>query len=1118
MTRELKARYAYRLLAAIILSITIFSVPTLGKTYSGIPHYRFYTEQDLRSASRALFLEQATNGTIFLGTETGLLQFDGLSWNQVFVSEDGRGQLGSIYFDQDQVFSGLYQYAGKLLIDPENKIVFSSLNEKPFGKELSEFFGKILPWGKDRIIFLGTRSVAVFDKRDGTFKFQSLGKWSKHAFVCDDILHLSTPEGIYVFNSEGNLESSSIFSEFNREKTIEATAELPNGDLLIGTISRGVFLKSKDGISPSVYTELEQYSQHPLTDLKLMPDNRLIAVLSGLGLLIFNPDGSVSERLDGNVDFRFRDARTVLLDKNGSLWIMFTATVAKVILDAPLTEIDQRLRPSLYYPKLHYLDGDLLLHSNSQLLKAQFDASNRLSGFAPAFKEHSKHVITAATGPDGLYIRSKDTIGLFRNGESKHLGAGESVDAMIVPKNDASRLVTITPTHINLMQRAGDRLIQIDQTTNPSGYPYHIAGEASGDLWVENGMDVVTRITIKENKIHAKKYGPKSGLPLGWITLWAHNDEVLFSTGEHVLKYNAGRDRFVENDILDSLFPREGRAIHRAATDPNGNIWISINQSNKILWKQTSENYQIDHDSLASLGKSYFHKILFPTEKETFIATAHQLFNLNIDLATTAKDPPDTRIISIRNPDKAAFYYQSLDKENPKPLKLSYDSNNILFRISNSYSRSLSGHQYRYFLHGLSQDWSEWSNTSELHFTNLDHGEYAIDIETRLGNGKFLSPISYSFEIKPSLFRTPWAYICYLIGALTLIAAIIQITSRKLKSQNTKLEQMVNERTQEIEHKSHALEEQATLLEAKNAQLATAFDELHNTQDKLLSTARKAGMAEVATNVLHNVGNVLNSINIGVSNLSLKLSHSRIGRLEKVASLLHQNKDQLPTFLSESPQGRAVPDYLEQLAKVMGDEFQSLISEVDGLSSNIDHVKRVISTQQAHAKTVDIIQPIDLRELIEAATQMVIEDSEKHAYRVERDLDPELIIESDKHKILQMLTNFVKNAKESIQQSNVEVGRIAFIGRFSSDRKSITLTISDNGVGIEADALEKIFTHGFTTKFDGHGFGMHSCANTIKSLGGELQIDSEGLGQGAKVTLTLPQSASINKAEEAAVL
>ena len=109
-----------------------------------------------------------------------------------------------------------------------------------------------------------------------------------------------------------------------------------------------------------------------------------------------------------------------------------------------------------------------------------------------------------------------------------------------------------------------------------------------------------------------------------------------------------------------------------------------------------------------------------------------------------------------------------------------------------------------------------------------------------------------------------------------------------------------------------------------------------------------------------------------------------------------------------------------------------------------------------------------------------------------------------KHKVLQILINLVRNAKYACDASENPVKRLTL--RVVNNPDRIQISVIDTGIGISAENLPHIFEHGFTTRKDGHGFGLHSAAMAAKEMGGSLTVFSAGINQGATFTLELPHS------------
>ena len=279
--------------------------------------------------------------------------------------------------------------------------------------------------------------------------------------------------------------------------------------------------------------------------------------------------------------------------------------------------------------------------------------------------------------------------------------------------------------------------------------------------------------------------------------------------------------------------------------------------------------------------------------------------------------------------------------------------------------------------------------------------------------------------------------------------------------------------------------------------------ELKATQEKLIETAHKAGMAEVAADVLHNVGNVLNSINVSTTVIKEKVSNSEVANLEKVAGIINEHTDDLGTFLTEDPQGKHIPVYLTEVSKCLQNEQTDIIGKLKVLTNNVQHIKDIVGMQQSYAKVSGIEVQTSLSKLAEDAIQINSAGLERHGARLIREYDELGDVEIDKQKVLQVLVNLISNAKYALSGCDKEE-KLLTIRIYKHGEERFRVEVADNGVGISEDNLAKIFSYGFTTKKDGHGVGLHSSALAAKELGGSLTVHSDGLGQGATFTLELP--------------
>jgi PAS domain S-box-containing protein len=281
-----------------------------------------------------------------------------------------------------------------------------------------------------------------------------------------------------------------------------------------------------------------------------------------------------------------------------------------------------------------------------------------------------------------------------------------------------------------------------------------------------------------------------------------------------------------------------------------------------------------------------------------------------------------------------------------------------------------------------------------------------------------------------------------------------------------------------------------------------AEQQLIQMNDQLLEASRLAGRAEVANNVLHNVGNVLNSVNVAAALLSETVRNSEVTDLNRVLELVDQHQDDLGQFLANDPRGKHLPGYLVEAGQTLGREQAAVLDKLESLTKNIDHIKNIVSTQQSYAGISGVEQVVELAELLDDALNINVGSAERGCVDVKKEYDDLAPISLDKQKVMQILINLIGNAKHAIRDSTTNDGKILL--RISHEEDWAKLRVTDNGIGITAENLEKIFRHGFTTKSDGHGFGLHSAVLAAKEMGGSLVATSDGPNLGATFTLTLP--------------
>lgn len=281
-----------------------------------------------------------------------------------------------------------------------------------------------------------------------------------------------------------------------------------------------------------------------------------------------------------------------------------------------------------------------------------------------------------------------------------------------------------------------------------------------------------------------------------------------------------------------------------------------------------------------------------------------------------------------------------------------------------------------------------------------------------------------------------------------------------------------------------------------------AQEELEEKNRQLVEASRFAGMAEIANGVLHNIGNALNSVSVATELVFKKLKRSRISKLAKVGQVLREQEEHLASYLANDPKGKQVPAYLVRLTEALQEEHSELQAKVDIVKTGADHMKEIINLQQSYAGTSGVSETMPVDDVVSVALRMSQDNLAKHQVEVIFDERSREVARLDKHKTIQILVNLIKNSVDAMNTPENSQRKLTLAT--VREGEQVEIRVTDSGTGISEDSLERIFQHGFTTKQTGHGFGLHSAANSAREMDGRLSAASNGVGCGATFTLELP--------------
>lgn len=579
--------------------------------------------------------------------------------------------------------------------------------------------------------------------------------------------------------------------------------------------------------------------------------------------------------------------------------------------------------------------------------------------------------------------------------------------------------------------------------------------DSEGQLWVGTAMGVNV-LDIESHEV-LNFFSISDGLPddAVWGVTEDDNGNIYMGTTRGLAVWNTETEIFTLFDKQDGLQDNEFNA-GAAFTSSTGEVYMGgINGFNVFSPSDLK-------------GNPYAPPVVF---------TDFQLFNESVPIQESVNGKEE----------KSAILKESITYTDR--LTLSHSDKVISFEFAALNFTIPEKNQYAYKLEGFDEKWNYIGTRNFVTYTDLAPGEYTLRVKASNNDGVWNEEgASLALAITPPFWETTWFYFITGISIIALVAGGFRYRTHQIMQQNKQLEQEVNERTSE--------------LQKSNENLKEVLNDLEETREELVQNAHKAGMADIATGVLHNVGNVLNSVNTSTSLIKDTIKKSKIDGFIKANKVLREHINDIGKFISEDPKGEKIIRYYLKLEEPLREEREEIVSQSNRLEEKIDLINEVIAAQQTYAGTSVHANQTSLADMIDNALALQAGSIERHGLVVEKDLQATKPIMAQRSKLIHVLVNIFKNAKEAMSENAPEEKKITI--KTWEDKKNVYLSIADHGPGIKPEHLGKIFTQGFTTKKEGHGFGLHSSANYMNEMNGNIKIENREGEKGALFVLSFP--------------
>jgi ligand-binding sensor domain-containing protein/signal transduction histidine kinase len=1065
-------------------------------------------------------ITQTKDGYLWLGTAVGLVRFDGIEFKVL--------DLGRVPQARSSIVNSLSSAKeGGLWVGLENSSFgfcdgqsFSFRGRGGWGKvdQDVEYIHSILE-SKEGTVWFGTQGAVLRLTRSGRYEevlgssTNAMTKAAAANFLCS----YEDPQGRLWFGTAGKgvycWDSGKItkISDAALDATdVRSLAEDREGRIWVGT-AVGLYCYDSNLVRKDIPALLPEI-------LALLVDRHGVLWIgtTGQGLACYrNGAYSFFRKTDGLAsDY----VRTLAEDHEGSLWVGTRGGLSQ------LTDVKFTTQPAAEDPSVKDAlavcasrKGGIWVGSSAGL--TYFDGKPKTYGVeAGLTNTYTKRVFEAADGD--VYLVSGTTNLVVFSGE-KAVATYPATNMVVGLAEDAHGVVVSVG---GTLYRAGRHYFTPYAFTNGEPGLYWVLNLASGrngEIWVAciNGI-----FRVKDGGY--RQWGAAEGLSEHRMQ-WVREDSegvVWGASLNGVIRLKDNQIRFIsrENGLFDNN-------IYSIVPDDFGHLWVdsgrgifevSRKSMNDFADGKTSQVECVAYDgpeSVKSSDKTTQEHVACKTlDGRLCFPTANGVVMIDPAHIPVNRIAPPVQIESVRA--------NGIEMVSGNSLVVPPGQGELEIHFAALSFIAPHNVRLRYLLEGYDKDWVETKDRRLAFYTNLKPGHYKFHVIAANADGVWNeNGDTLEIELRPHYYQTAWFDV--LCGGL-VCAALLGIYARRVRHLQRKeqelqktrqlLEAEVLSRTAELAEANTSLQQEIaghedTEIELKKRTLSLELEieerrrmeqKAEHAHQELLEISRMAGMSEIATNVLHNVGNVLNSVNISAALVRNNVKKSRVGHLAKAAALLKEHEHDLGTFITSDPKGRQVLSYLAMLSEHLLADQTATLQELDSLRANVEHINEIVAMQQNYAKISGVKEIVNVHDLIEESLRMNLGALERHGVKVIRDFQNVPPINVEKHKILQILINLLRNAQYACDESGRADKELTV--RVANGDGRLKISVVDNGVGIPPENLTRIFNHGFTTRSSGHGFGLHGGALAAREMGGSLTVHSDGPGKGAAFTLELP--------------
>lgn len=744
-----------RLKIALFLSLLLPVMLFAQAGNLGLPPITNYDKASYHAGTQNWSIAQDATGRILFANNEGLLIFDGNYWQCLPIANKTCVRSLAIAPNGD-VFVGGQGEIGVFKPDQHGRLRYESLN--PYIPEEARSFADV--WD---IVITPDGAVCfrsderLFQWKDERIRaFSSAGKTRFLGLADGKIFLHDANNGLMEFDGQ---QFNLLPNATKPESPITAMLTLGPDSILVTTLKNGLFLLKRNQLKPWGTPQDAFFREKRIYGAAQLPHGQVALGTSMGGVVILDEDRRPIQWLQKNEGLQNNNILAVFADRSHNLWLGLDNGIAQIEISAPLYRIfpDGMLEGTGYNARVH--DNRLWLGTSSGLFEKPF------TPYSDPFSAKNFQLVPGTEGQTwGLNIAGEDLLlghheGAFRlsAGRAQQMLEGQGVWQFVAINDTAMVAGTYNGLVLFGRQKLGQAWQYRRRLSGLNESCRVMVRDKDGTLWVSHPYRGIFRVCIQDNfrDLDLQLFGQKEGLP-------SDLNNYVFEVGGHMLvaadqgiyRFNAALQRFEPAPSYDQWLGGAGR-VRYLREDSFSNVWFSRGDEVGILWvKDVGLEKKIRRQTFPVLSGQLvggFEHIFPVNHRNVFFGAEKGFLHLDFERLSHVDTTLAVLISKVTLPTiNDSLWYGGFGVAS-KSLSLPYQYNSISVDFSANIFGSTRQVKYSYRLLGLDSEWSAWSEKTSRDFVNLPAGEYTFAVRARNEYGFESAPTAFKFRI-----LAPW--------------------------------------------------------------------------------------------------------------------------------------------------------------------------------------------------------------------------------------------------------------------------------------------------------------------------------------------------------------------------